>query len=296
MISILIPVYNYSITGLVGELTDQGNEFKQPFEILILDDCSSDKEITITNQKFCEERSVTYIISDKNLGNADARNYLASQANYDWFLFIDADMMPVGKDFLSNYFEAIHTNKKVVCSNIVYEDEKPAEGILRWKYGKKYEEASIEERRKNPYLTFRLACFMIHKSLYEQNPFSKQKENYGYTDLIFATNLKNLGVEPCHIQNLVYHLGLETNRAFIEKTERAMKNVANMIKIQNFPADYLKIISVYQKLNSLCLNSVIVFVFRNIKQRIKKNLLSDNPNLLFFQFYKLGYLCGLLAK
>ncbi|MDR2122569.1 MAG: glycosyltransferase family 2 protein [Flavobacteriaceae bacterium] len=296
MISILIPVYNYSIIELGKELINQGKKLRCPFEIIFLDDASHDKKTSIANQSFCETNRLTYLISKKNRGDAETRNHLADQAKYEWLLFIDADIMPVKDNFLIRYAEEIYLKRKWVYTNIIYKKEKPKEGILRWKYGVKYEITSTEERLKNPYSAFRLACFLIHRSLLEITPFPAQKESYGYTDLVFATGLKKQGVKPYYIENPVYHLGLENNEAYLEKVEKAMNHAASVITAKSDLASDIKAASLYLKMKRIHLDKVIGWVFQRIKPGIRKNLLSKTPNIRLLQLYKLGYLCEILAR
>jgi hypothetical protein len=70
MISICIPVYNFNITSLISELSNQIDLLNTECEIIVIDDCS-DKFKRI-NQIACAKH--TYIELSENIGRARIRN------------------------------------------------------------------------------------------------------------------------------------------------------------------------------------------------------------------------------
>ena len=62
MISICIPIYNFNVVNLVDELVKQGKTLSVPYEIILIDDCSSLKFKKI-NKQVCQ--SVKYISLNK---------------------------------------------------------------------------------------------------------------------------------------------------------------------------------------------------------------------------------------
>ncbi|WP_455168885.1 glycosyltransferase, partial [Aegicerativicinus sediminis] len=76
MISVLIPIYNYTVANLVREIHNQLIESEVPFEIILLDDNS---DLKFINQ-FEELKSLAYthiIFSEKNGGIISARKKLS---------------------------------------------------------------------------------------------------------------------------------------------------------------------------------------------------------------------------
>lgn len=146
MISILVPVYNYSIINLGKELVKQGAELNVPYEVLFLDDASINHEITKSNQLFCAKNNLTYIISQENVGRAKARNLLAKKANYEWLLFMDSDVMPATSSYLKTFVSSIHCESQVLSGTIYRRNlEQTIQKSLRWKYGVTYEETSLKK-------------------------------------------------------------------------------------------------------------------------------------------------------
>jgi glycosyltransferase involved in cell wall biosynthesis len=298
MISILIPVYNYPIIELAKELIIQGKELGFPFEIIFFDDCSPDREIQTDNQGFCKENGLVYIISEHNLGRAKARNFLASQARYGWLLFLDSDVFPVNKDFLRTYVFSVAENFLVFSGNILYR-----KGIisgkkksLRYKYGVKYEEVPMKKRGKSEYLHVKSANFFIKKELFFQVEFPVLKFNYGFEDTVFGLMLQDMGIKIKLLENPVYHDGLEDNDVFLAKTEEAVKNLVDLIREVNPLCEKIRMVKLYSLLKRTGLSEPIRWFFIANEKSMRKNLLSENPNIKLFQLYKLGYLCELLAR
>ena len=98
MLSILIPTYNYNTLLLVKTLQQQAIKSKISFEIIVLDDASSDTQSSIENNKINTLEHCTYIESEKNLGRTATRNILAHKAKFNWLLFLDADVIPLNHE------------------------------------------------------------------------------------------------------------------------------------------------------------------------------------------------------
>lgn len=291
MLSVLIPVYNWDITSLVKNIHEQCIQSKINFEIIALDDFSSDLSVRKTNSELILT-NYQFVQSHSNLGNAEARNALSRLAKFDSFLFLDCDVIPVRNDFIKRYIE-FSAEQKIICGGILYEDLKDDKFSLRWKFGKKHEEISPLESQKNPYLNIRGCNFFISRALFLRFPFTTLYASYGYVDTFFALSLQKAGVEAVHIDNPVYHLGLEENKIYIKKFEKSIKNAKWLLNAHPEIADHLRLVVFYKKMKNNGLSNLIGFLFKLFKKPILNNLYSRNPSLFLFQVYKLGYLCSL---
>lgn len=88
MISIIIPLYNKEHT-IQKTLECVLNQTFQDFEIIIVDDGSTDKGVSLIKDKFNDSR--IRIISQENQGVSVARNTGIKNANGEWISFLDAD-------------------------------------------------------------------------------------------------------------------------------------------------------------------------------------------------------------
>ena len=102
MISILIPIYNFDVRLLVQKLHYQGNLLTVDFEIICVDDASSE-DFKAINQTVGGLSAVRLIELDKNIGRAAIRNFLASKAQFPYLLFMDGDSAPLDKNYLKRY-------------------------------------------------------------------------------------------------------------------------------------------------------------------------------------------------
>ena len=114
MVSILIPTYNYDITKLVSLLHKQATDTGIDFEMMICDDASTDQQIKLKNKKTETLPHCFYFENKSNLGRTKTRQNLATRANYNWLLFLDADVLPKNNDFISRYVKEIQKNTDVL--------------------------------------------------------------------------------------------------------------------------------------------------------------------------------------
>jgi len=88
MISVIIPVYNKETT-IQQTLTSAINQSFKDFELIIIDDGSTDNSISIINNNFDDYRIT--IISQENQGVSVARNNGVFHSKYELIAFLDAD-------------------------------------------------------------------------------------------------------------------------------------------------------------------------------------------------------------
>lgn len=290
MLSVLVPVYNWDVTDLVTKLHEQCQQLSIEFEVLTVDDCSTDLESKETNSKIRLEH-FRLIKLESNVGNAEARNILSRTAKFSWLLFLDADMIPVHDHFVSLYLEQIQLDDfDIMSGGILYEKEVSSEFRLKWLHGKKTEEPIAG---KDPYLEIRGNNFLVRKEVFLQNPFGGLPESYGYVDTHFGLKLKQSKARVKIIDNPCLHLGLETNEKFVEKHKKAIRNAFWMMNHQSDLADNLRIVKTYKKIQKLGFRKPIAWLFQLFEKTMLQNLHSENPSLFVFQLYKLGYICTL---
>lgn len=292
MISVLIPTYHYDTFPLIKEIHKQLLKTAVTFEIICIDD-GSDRSANATNKAISALDHCFYHKLDTNIGRSKIRNLLASKAKYEWLLFLDADVFPKDPHFINTYLKSISEQKSVVCGGVNYHTEKPSKDrLLRWVYGKKHEEVSITKRKSNPYHHFFSANFFIHKNIFNKIKFNEEIRNYGHEDTLFSFCLRNENVLLDHIDNSVYHLGIETNEIFLTKTKESVLNAYYLYQNNLIEKNDLKLVDAFITLKSLQLSNVFGYVFKKTHKILASNLTSENPSIRIFQIYKLGYLCA----
>lgn len=114
-ISLIIPVYNVE-KYLEKALKSVENQTFKDFEVIIVDDGSTDSSIKIINE-FCERNSNFKLITQKNSGPAVARNTALSISRGSYIAFMDSDDY-IEPNFLESlYSAAIKNNADIACCN-----------------------------------------------------------------------------------------------------------------------------------------------------------------------------------
>ena len=284
MISILIPVYNYKVNNLIKELYTQCLKANLVFEILIFDD-KSRPSIKKHNEHLGHMVGVNYMELSENVGRSKIRNWLGTSARYENLLFLDCDSRIKSKRFVKKYLEAIENNEVVYGGTIYSEKPKNIKKVLHWTFGSNREVRPAKARNKSPYLSFTSNNFMIKKSVFESLLFDQEIKGYGYEDLVFSRTLELNGQSIFHIDNPVFHLGLETTDVYLKKILRSIENLVQL-EFENKISD-TRLIQFYKKLEKYKLLPVVLKMVNWRKENIEKNLYSSFPKLRNLDLFKL---------
>ncbi len=285
MLSILIPIYNFEVIQLVGDLHRQALSEGIPFEILCFDDGSTTAFKT-RNKKLLDFQHVKYSELPENLGRSKIRNELAKAAKYDYLLFMDGDSKVVSTDYIKNYLKHLDP-KTLLYGGRVYDPQAPTDPLLKfhWHYGINREQVAYQIRQKRPYHAFQTNNFLVPKAVFLDILFDESLRQYGHEDTVFGFELKDRNIPLQHIDNPLEHIGLETVEVFLEKTE---KGIQNLLRVQDaYPSVETKLLRAYQFLKSTGLKYPFKWGYGFYRKKIEENLRSDQPNLRWFDWYKL---------
>lgn len=294
MISVLIPTYNYHILPLVQKVHELLSAEKIDFEIICLDDCSPRTSFIDQKEEINSLENTSYQVLKVNIGRSKIRNLLADTANYDWLLFLDADVMPIKDDFIKNYLKFISEDHDVLYGGIKYVPKKPdASQLLRWHYGNLREALDTEKRSRKPYLSFLTLNFLIRKSVFEKVRFNEDIPNLRHEDTLFSYQLREAKIPILHIENPVYHLGIESSKEFLKKSIESLEGALYFKENQLIDPSYIKILAFHEKLKKAKLDRGIAFLTKRSLRRIERNLLGSKPSLRLFDLYRLYHLIQL---
>ena len=284
-LSVCIPVYNFDVRELVNSLSKEITNAELNAEIILIDDAST-KDFVKVNKSLKEVANL-FIFLKKNIGRSAIRNLFLKYASGDFLLFLDCDAKIISEKFLKNYLQFIKENKesKVVFGG--FEVEK-GELTLRKKYSLEREIIPLEKRKLAPYSSFRGINFLVKKEILQQFPFDENLKTYGYEDLIFSKKLEQKKVFIHQIENPVLHSDEETIDIFLSKTKIAIQNLRKIHKNNPDFVEDMKLIKVYQKIKDKRLLSVYKNFFKISKSFLINKLYQENPNLRYFDLYKLG--------
>jgi hypothetical protein len=292
MLSILIPTYNYNVEALVHELHAQSTACNIEFEILCYDDGSKNIEIIKANNSINLLKHTSYKVLESNIGRSAIRNLLAKDARYDLLLFLDADVIPIKNNFISTYLNSISDSVNIIYGGIRYQEAKPEKKrLLRWIYGKKREALSVVKRNKDVYLSFLTLNFIIRKKTFNTVSFNEEIPNLRNEDTLFSYNLKQKQIPIIHIENPVYHLGLEDSELFLKKAIESQDVMNLFLEEGLIDIKYTAITKMIYRLKKTKFNHLFSISYPYTKKLFTANLLSNKPSLFIFDLYKLSYFC-----
>lgn len=291
MISILIPIYNYNVTHFVETLYQQGKASGINFEIILMDDASTDNFRKI-NLQWQAKPEISYIQLEQNVGRAKIRNLLAEKAQYDFLLFQDCDAEIASSSYFENYIAQCQENK-VVCGGTIYKEEAPKNNslMLRWKYGKEREERSAEKRQQHPNAAFTTNNFLIPKKIFNTIKFDESLIKYGHEDTLFGYELSQQNIIIHHINNPLFHIGLESADVFLKKTEESIKNLIQIIETKKLEKKFykdVKLLSYFLIIKHYHLNWLFNLLYKLFHQTLYNHLKNNiNPTIKYFDLYKI---------
>lgn len=295
-LSILIPVYNHDVVDFVKELYRQSAEAGILFEILLFDDQSAE-EYKEKNAILHTLPNVKVFTLPSKAGRSVARNFLAAQARYDYCLFLDCDSEIVDDKYIRRYLPYCNGERVVVCGGTTYRPEKPErDHMLRWTYGVRCEIRSAAERNKNPNAQFSAFNVLMQKELFSEIRFNELLKNYGHEDTLFGFELRKKGITITHIDNPLYHVGIDDNKVYLEKTRQGVENLK--LLMEQYPDKEslvrdIRLLRFYSRLKKAHVVFLFFALYYIVKQPILRNLNGKHPSTVLFNVYKLGYLCGL---
>jgi glycosyltransferase involved in cell wall biosynthesis len=295
MLSILIPVYNINLHPLVSELQPQLGDSGVDYEIIIEDDASSDWTIRHHNSLLGEMENITYIEHSENLGRSKTRNHLADTAKYPYLIFIDCDARIKSKTYIADYIKFINAlpNKEepfAVLGGLSYHPTRPPkEHRLRYKYGIYREVRPAFLRNRNPYQNFTPFNLLISKSVFDTCRFDETLTDYGYEDTFFGMELEEQQIPVSHINNELYHEGLDTNHDFLRKIEASVRNLDKLYRDGKINDRFRSQSRLIQKWERLRKRPYGPFVFRTLRMARTPltNLMLEANSLKAMDMYKL---------
>jgi len=292
MISVLIPIYNFNVAKLVKDLHLQLTYANVDFEIILGDDASTQLH---GNEKLTNLQGVTYFSLPENIGRAKMRNLLVEKAKYPYLLFMDCDAAEMYSTYINNYLVEISRNVSPVCiiGGVAYRSQKPnPKYYLRWHYGKKRETKDADYRNRKPYKSFTSFNAVFSKSIFDLVKFDESFATYGNEDTFFGNQLRNANIPVIHINNALYHDGLDTNNDYLTKVETSIDNLISLLHSKKIDFNFVnenRLLDTYFKCNKLKSISLLRLYYKIYLPKIKQKILKKH-SLFWLDVYKLGYL------
>jgi len=167
MISVVIPLYNkaHTIERTLKSVIEQTYE---DFEVIIINDGSTDNSIEVINKNFNDSRIKIY--NQKNAGVSKARNNGVLNSSFEYIAFLDGDDDWDTK-YLETAYDAIksHPNVAMICTAGYIKDSINGNKILR--LAKKYQnKISKIDYFENPHVFTHTSATIVSKKAFLEVP------------------------------------------------------------------------------------------------------------------------------
>jgi hypothetical protein len=292
MISVLIPIYNFNVAKLVKDLHAQLLYANVVFEIILGDDASTDSH---NNGKLTDLQGVTYFSLKENIGRSKMRNLLVEKAKYPFLLFMDCDAAVSSALYINNYIVEISRSTPPVCiiGGVAYRKQKPnPKYYLRCHYGKRREATDADIRNRKPYKSFTSFNAVFSKSIFDLVKFDESFSTYGNEDTFFGDQLRNAHIPVIHINNPLYHDGLDSNDDYLKKVETSIDNLITLFHSKKIDSGFVnenRLLATYLKCKKLNITPLLRLYYKNYLPKIKQKILKRH-SIFWLDMYKLGYL------
>ena len=256
---------------------------------------SSDSATCHHNSLLSEMDNVTYIEHTENLGRSKTRNHLADIAKFPYLLFLDCDARVKHKFYIADYLKFIQSKPLegvnfAVSGGLSYRSVRPCKDkMLRYKYGIHREVRSAAVRNGHPYHNFTPFNLLIAKSVFKTCRFDETLEGYGYEDTFFGIELEKADFPVFHIDNEMYHDGLDDNRTFLRKITDSVRNLDQLYRDGKVNDRFLEQSRLLQAWKQYSESSASKLIFGALKlmRPIIANLMMQANSLKAMDMYKL---------
>ncbi|MEQ9230631.1 MAG: glycosyltransferase [Cyclobacteriaceae bacterium] len=217
LVSIIIPAYNQAKFTFASILSIARHTEKDiPYEVILIDDCSSDEEARGLSSRI---ENLVYVQNDKNLGFLLNCNKAAKKAKGKFILFLNNDTN-VQPNWLSPLVDILENEPKtgMVGSRLVYPNgiQQEAGGIIwndgsGWNYGKNQDPKLSEFNYVKEVDYISGASAMIRKTLWEEIGGFDERYIPAYfedTDLAFEVRKRGYKVKYQPLSWVVHFEGI----------------------------------------------------------------------------------------
>jgi hypothetical protein len=169
------------------------------------------------------------ITLERNEGRARGRNRLTSAARGDYFLFLDADMLPDQIDFLDQWLSASIALPAVVFGGFSLQ-QAPADAAfaLHRAMAGHSDCLSAAERALQPEKHVFTSNLLVRRDVFEAEGFDPNFTGWGWEDTEWGMRVAaRYGVG--HIDNTASHMGLDRPQDLARKYEQSSGNFARVV-------------------------------------------------------------------
>jgi len=233
-ISVIVPTFNCQRT--ISEcLKSIFNSTYKNFEVIVVDDYSSDSTIEKIKKFDCKIISLK-----KNNGVANARNIGAKNAKTNFLIFVDSDIL-VHKDTISKLITAYRSNPEMKTIGANRSEKSLSDNFgakflatkiyfdYKWKQNETYREFSSIQSE---------CCFIEKKAFEKVGGFNIEYKNVGIEEYELAYRFANNGYKNYIFRDILYeHYEKNLHNRTLELLRRTPLYLQLFLKKKRFESD-----------------------------------------------------------
>jgi len=229
-LSVLIPVYRFDAVPLILAMAREA--VAREVALVVLDDGSGDPALvrSLIAAVAGWPGQAVMVESLQNLGRSGGRNALTQRAKGNWWLFVDADMLPDDERFLTRWVEVARTNTSAEVvfggfSLLQASNDKAFALHRRQSDGAECLPAAVRAKEAGKYVF--TSNLLVHRDVFAVIGFDDGFTGWGWEDVDWG--LRVAARFPVrHIDNPASHLGLATAAQLVEKYRASGGNFARL--------------------------------------------------------------------
>jgi glycosyltransferase involved in cell wall biosynthesis len=226
-LSVVTPFHRHDPSPLLAAMAGAPRDV----EFVLLDDGSGSASL-LANVIAAAERvkaPVRIVVWPTNRGRAEARNRLIAEARGEYVLFLDADMIPDGADFLRNWLEVIQTQRPFVAFGglSLAQAERTPETALHHNLFERSDCAPAHVRARRGAQAVASANLLVRRDFLRAAPFDASFTGWGFEDVDWALSAAQRA-PILHIDNPATHAGLDDIDVLMRKSDEAGANFARL--------------------------------------------------------------------
>ena len=257
-LSVLIPFFRHDPTPLLERLAGAGAE------LVLLDDGSGQADLTARVVAAAERGALPakLIVWGANGGRAAARNRLIAEAQGEYVLFLDADMIPDQPDFLARWLDLIQRRRPFIAfGGLSLRQTTPSRETALHHFVFAHSDCRTAwAREQAPARFVATSNLLVRRDVLKDAPFDDNFSGWGWEDVEWALRAGQ-SAPILHVDIPATHAGLDSVETLLRKSAEAGPNYGRMARkhpeaTARFPshrvARLLKLVPVRRALRAAC--------------------------------------------